>query len=95
MLLFVVEMERTRLRELTQVPMIREPSLLLVEMERTRLRELTHCGFIDNYDVIICCRNGAYPIKGIDTSPYDKGAFIIVSRNGAYPIKGIDTLRIY
>ena len=66
MLLFVVEMERTRLRELTQVPMIREPSLLLVEMERPRLRELTQ-NIYYNLITIQASRNGAYPIKGIDT----------------------------
>ena len=87
---------------------------MAVEMERTRLRELTHT-------VGCCrttwhlCRNGAYPIKGIDTcyrsiiiihkyvemertrlrelTPYFNAISVdnSVSRNGAYPIKGIDT----
>ena len=35
-------------------------------MERTRLRELTHLSRYHQY-LTILCRNGAYPIKGIDT----------------------------
>ena len=37
-------------------------------------------------------RNGAYPIKGIDTwLPYRLPTACTFCRNGAYPIKGIDT----
>ncbi len=35
-------------------------------MERTRLRELTHAPII-SYVPALFRRNGAYPIKGIDT----------------------------
>ncbi len=39
-------------------------------------------------------RNGAYPIKGIDTSRHRAIlANVFKCRNGAYPIKGIDTFR--
>ena len=62
-----VEMERTRLRELTQhyYSSINSWSYC-VEIERTRLRELTHYRFLWN-SLKYVCRNGAYPIKGIDT----------------------------
>ena len=41
--IWYVEMERTRLRELTQMYLPSQAVLLVqVEMERTRLRELTH-----------------------------------------------------
>ena len=35
-------------------------------MERTRLRELTHSSRVEG-GIAPLCRNGAYPIKGIDT----------------------------
>ena len=60
-------------------------------MERTRLRELTHnlsCYIVH----FLCRRNGAYPIKGIDTTlPQLSYHASSLCRNGAYPIKGIDT----
>ena len=61
-------MERTRLRELTLFILgIEFHSAVLVEMERTRLRELTqHIRVL--FNLFFCCRNGAYPIKGIDTN---------------------------
>ena len=61
-------MERTRLRELTHGCHIDYPlHVLFVEMERTRLRELTHCQ-CSRMTVRDRSRNGAYPIKGIDTN---------------------------
>ena len=40
-------------------------------------------------------RNGAYPIKGIDTFFLRRDAARHPGRNGAYPIKGIDTFHIF
>ncbi len=40
----------------------------MVEMERTRLRELTHQADHHFPELLHYGRNGAYPIKGIDTS---------------------------
>ena len=60
-------MERTRLRELTRsIFVFFHSSLFVVEMERTRLRELTHLPPIPRIYHLFR-RNGAYPIKGIDT----------------------------
>ena len=64
-----VEMENTRLRELTQICFLEGDFIHpVVEMENTRLRELTqgrdNCAVLSD-DV---SRNGEYPIKGIDTS---------------------------
>ena len=62
-------------------------------MERTRLRELTP--FITpRPSTFSLSRNGAYPIKGIDTKSHHTTQFgVFQGRNGAYPIKGIDTRR--
>ena len=63
-----VEMESTRLRELT--PLKKSCKQLLVshvEMESTRLRELTHL-LPSVHPLALMCRNGEYPIEGIDTS---------------------------
>ena len=67
--LSIVEMERTRLRELTPLRQRKraQRKRLAVEMERTRLRELTHTTTIF-YPLPFRGRNGAYPIKGIDTT---------------------------
>ena len=43
---------------------------MLVEMERPRLRELTQ-NIYYNLITIQASRNGAYPIKGIDTNSYN------------------------
>ena len=61
-----------------------------VEMERTRLRELTPYFNAISVDNSVS-RNGAYPIKGIDTSKDSGSEQRFLGRNGAYPIKGIDT----
>ena len=59
-------------------------------MERTRLRELTPYFNAISVDNSVS-RNGAYPIKGIDTSKDSGSEQRFLGRNGAYPIKGIDT----
>ncbi|MDE6914459.1 MAG: hypothetical protein K2P35_12320, partial [Lachnospiraceae bacterium] len=59
-------------------------------MESTRLRELTHASHV-YYKLRAYCRNGGYPIKGIDTSFGNTQINSFNSRNGGYPIKGIDT----
>ncbi len=63
-----VEMERTRLRELTHLDELStDVEFTTVEMERTRLRELTLIYLFAQRVCYHVSRNGAYPIKGIDT----------------------------
>ena len=71
-------MERTRLRELTQYFIVRPPFVFFVEMERTRLRELTHLK-TSFFEKAGGSRNGAYPIKGIDTTPIVEESFVFVN----------------
>ena len=49
-----------------------------VEMERTRLRELTHLK-TSFFEKAGGSRNGAYPIKGIDTTPIVEESFVFVN----------------
>lgn len=64
----IVEMNDTRLRELTPYHFFWVRVLnFWVEMNNTRLRELTPFSPIRTMSLSITCRKGEYPIKGIKT----------------------------
>ena len=66
--IMAVEMEVTRIRELTRRTQCYRSNLSnLVEMEVTRIRELTHLIYFCS-QTLKSCRNGSYPNKGIDTN---------------------------
>ena len=91
---YLVEMERTRLRELTPFITPRPSTFSLsrngaypIKGIDTKSHHTTQFGVFQG-------RNGAYPIKGIDTRIGGFLPSLHVGRNGAYPIKGIDTRQV-